>query len=83
MPSLAAGGNTLLPGLPERLQAEIKGLVPTDTGESVRVTSPKDRDFSVWSGGAVLANLPTFSSAWISQEEYEEHGPQIVFRKCF
>ncbi|KAL3052945.1 hypothetical protein OYC64_005469 [Pagothenia borchgrevinki] len=46
-----SGGNTLLPGLPERLQAEIKGLVPTDTGESVRVTSPKDRDFSVWSGG--------------------------------
>ncbi|KAK1889153.1 Actin-3 [Dissostichus eleginoides] len=78
-----SGGNTLLPGLPERLQAEIKGLVPTDTGESVRVTSPKDRDFSVWSGGAVLANLPIFSSAWISQEEYDEHGSQIVFRKCF
>uniref|UniRef100_A0A8D3ECL3 Actin-like n=1 Tax=Scophthalmus maximus TaxID=52904 RepID=A0A8D3ECL3_SCOMX len=46
-----SGGNTLLPGLPERLQAEIKSLVP-------------DRDFSVWSGGAVLANLPTFSSCF-------------------
>ncbi|KAK5853357.1 hypothetical protein PBY51_007149 [Eleginops maclovinus] len=80
---ILSGGNTLLPGLPERLQAEIKTLVPSDTGESVHVTSPKDRDFSVWSGGAVLANLPTFSSAWISREEYEEHGPQIVFRKCF
>ncbi|KAA8583410.1 hypothetical protein FQN60_015956, partial [Etheostoma spectabile] len=63
-----------------RLQAEIKGLLPTAMGESVRVTSPKDRDFSVWRGGAVLAQLPTFSSAWISLEEYEEHGPQIVFR---
>ncbi|XP_060908639.1 uncharacterized protein LOC132985323 isoform X2 [Labrus mixtus] len=78
-----SGGNTLLDGLPERLQAEIKGLVPPDTGESVHVTSPKDRDFSVWRGGAVLANLPTFSSAWISHEEYEEYGPQIIFRKCF
>uniref|UniRef100_A0A3Q3J2N1 Uncharacterized protein n=1 Tax=Monopterus albus TaxID=43700 RepID=A0A3Q3J2N1_MONAL len=39
--------------------------------------------FSVWRGGALMANLPTFSSAWISREEYEEHGPQIVFRKCF
>uniref|UniRef100_A0A671TZD3 Si:ch211-241j12.3 n=1 Tax=Sparus aurata TaxID=8175 RepID=A0A671TZD3_SPAAU len=78
-----SGGNTLLAGLPERLQAEVKGLVPSDMWESVRVTSPKDRDFSVWSGGAVLANLPTFSSAWISQEEYEEYGPQIVYRKCF
>ncbi|KAF3702527.1 Actin CyI, cytoplasmic Precursor [Channa argus] len=78
-----SGGNTLLPGLPERLQAEIKGLLPADISERVRVTSPKDRKFSVWSGGAILANLPTFSSAWISQEEYDEYGPQIVFRKCF
>nr|XP_046228181.1 uncharacterized protein LOC124050094 [Scatophagus argus] len=78
-----SGGNTLLAGMPERLQAEIKGLVSTDMAEIVRVTSPRDRDFSVWSGGAVLANLPTFSSAWISREEYEEYGPQIVFRKCF
>ncbi|XP_037305125.2 uncharacterized protein LOC119194817 [Pungitius pungitius] len=78
-----SGGNTLLPGLPERLRAEIRGLVPGDVGESVRVTSPGDRDFSVWRGGAVLANLPAFGEAWISQEEYEEHGPQIVFRKCF
>lgn len=77
------GGNTLLPGLPERLQAEVRGLVPSDMAVNVRVTSPKARDFLVWSGGAVLANSPSFSSAWISQEEYEEYGPQIVFRKCF
>ncbi|XP_010881104.3 uncharacterized protein LOC105017854 [Esox lucius] len=78
-----SGGNTLLAGLPERLQSEIRTMVPTDLAESVRVTSPKDRDFSVWCGGAVLANLTSFESAWISQEEYEEYGPQIVFRKCF
>ncbi|XP_056284869.1 actin, clone 302-like [Pseudoliparis swirei] len=78
-----SGGNTLLPGLPERLQAEIGGLVPADARASVRVTGPEDRDFSVWRGGAVLANLPAFGAAWISREEYEEHGPQIVFRKCF
>ncbi|XP_013120046.1 uncharacterized protein LOC100698705 isoform X1 [Oreochromis niloticus] len=78
-----SGGNTLLPGLPERLQDEIKGLLPSDMGGSVCVTSPKDRDSSVWRGGAVLANMPTFTSAWIGREEYEEYGPQIVFRKCF
>ncbi|KAL2081877.1 hypothetical protein ACEWY4_021695 [Coilia grayii] len=78
-----SGGTTLLAGLPERLQRELREMVPPDLAESVRVTSPKDRDFSVWSGGAVLANLPAFSAAWISQDEYEEFGPQIVFRKCF
>ncbi|XP_029900735.1 actin-like [Myripristis murdjan] len=54
-----SGGNTLLPGLPERLQAEIRGMVPADLVDCVRVSIPKDRDFSVWSGGAVLAILPT------------------------
>ncbi|KAG7331851.1 hypothetical protein KOW79_005820 [Hemibagrus wyckioides] len=78
-----SGGNTLLAGLPERLQHEISGLAPVGLGERVKVTSSPDRDFSVWRGGAVLANMPSFSSAWISQEEYEEFGPQIVFRKCF
>ncbi|XP_029965799.1 uncharacterized protein LOC115401659 isoform X2 [Salarias fasciatus] len=77
-----SGGNTLLPGLPGRLRAEVAALVPADLREAVRVSSPSDRDFSVWSGGAVLAGLPSFSSAWISQQEYEECGPQVVFRKC-
>ncbi|XP_027895755.1 uncharacterized protein LOC114158457 isoform X1 [Xiphophorus couchianus] len=80
---ILSGGNTLLPGLPERLQAEVKNLVPADMRVNVCVASPKDRRFLVWSGGAVLANLSTFNSAWISRGEYEEYGPQIVFRKCF
>uniref|UniRef100_A0A3B3VUV5 Si:ch211-241j12.3 n=1 Tax=Poecilia latipinna TaxID=48699 RepID=A0A3B3VUV5_9TELE len=64
---ILSGGNTLLPGLPERLQAEVKSLVPADMRVNVCVTSPKDRRFLVWSGGAVLANLSTFNSAWISR----------------
>ncbi|KAM9314899.1 LOW QUALITY PROTEIN: uncharacterized protein KZ484_024613 [Pholidichthys leucotaenia] len=80
---ILSGGNTLLPGLPERLQAEIKGLLPVDTRARVRVTSPTGRDFSVWSGGAVFASLPNINWAWIDREEYEEYGPQIVLRKCF
>uniref|UniRef100_A0A672Z986 Si:ch211-241j12.3 n=1 Tax=Sphaeramia orbicularis TaxID=375764 RepID=A0A672Z986_9TELE len=80
---ILSGGNTLLGGLPERLQAELRGLVTSDLWDGVRVSSPSDRDFSVWSGGAVLANGAGPGLAWISQDEYEEHGPQIVFRKCF
>lgn len=78
---LLSGGNTLLPGLPERLRQEIGRMCPADL--CVRVVSPPERDFSVWSGGAALASRPDLSGAWISAEEYEEFGPQIVFRKCF
>ncbi|XP_072296535.1 actin-1 isoform X2 [Eucyclogobius newberryi] len=80
---LLSGGNTLLPGLPERLAAELRALVPCEPRSCVQVSSPSDRDFSVWCGGAVLANLPSFYGLWISQSEYEEYGPQIVHRKCF
>lgn len=58
-------------------------MVPADLSACVRVISPRERDFSVWSGGAALALTPDLGSAWISAEEYEEFGPQIVFRKCF
>ncbi|TUG71445.1 actin [Bagarius yarrelli] len=78
-----SGGNTLLCGLSERLRSEISGLAPVCLGECVKVISSGDREFSVWRGGAVVASMPTFSSAWISQQEYDEFGPQIVFRKCF
>nr|AAI39517.1 Si:ch211-241j12.3 protein [Danio rerio] len=80
---LLSGGNTLLSGLAERLQLEVRAMVPLDLSACVRVSSPPDRDFSVWSGGAALASLPEQQSAWISAAEYEEFGPQIVFRKCF
>ncbi|XP_056436727.1 uncharacterized protein LOC130374150 isoform X1 [Gadus chalcogrammus] len=79
-----SGGNTLLAGLPERLQRELGRLEPGGPGGRVRVSSPADRGSSVWRGGAALASMPAPGGcAWISREEYEEHGPQIVFRKCF
>ncbi|KAL7872636.1 hypothetical protein SRHO_G00076190 [Serrasalmus rhombeus] len=78
-----SGGNTLLAGLPERLRSELGRLAPAGVSDSVRVLSPPGRDFSVWKGGAVLCGLQTFSSAWISRDEYEEFGPNIVHRKCF
>ncbi|XP_072532809.1 uncharacterized protein [Salminus brasiliensis] len=78
-----SGGNTLLAGLPERLQLELANLAPAGVADCVRVISSPDRDFSVWKGGAILSGMQTFSSAWISRAEYEEFGPNIVHRKCF
>ncbi|XP_039522114.1 uncharacterized protein LOC120475491 isoform X2 [Pimephales promelas] len=80
---LLSGGNTLLPGLPERLQQEVCGVCASDLSVCVRVVSPPERDSSVWSGGAALASRAELSGAWISAQEYQEFGPHIVFRKCF
>ncbi|XP_069743470.1 uncharacterized protein [Narcine bancroftii] len=80
---ILSGGNTMLTGLPARIQKEISSMVPLDLSEHVHVTSPANRDFTVWSGGATLASSSALDSAWISREEYHEFGPKIVHRKCF
>merc|ERR1711965_217241 len=85
-----SGGTTMFPNMPERLQAEIQGLVPEAT--KVKVIAPPERMISVWIGGSILASLSTFSRMWICKESdadatppitgYEEIGPRIVHQMC-
>merc|ERR1719178_344316 len=85
-----SGGTTMFPNMPERLQAEIQGLVPEAT--KVKVIAPPERMISVWIGGSILASLSTFNRMWINRESnpdaqppivgYEEVGPRIVHQMC-
>ena len=79
--TVLSGGSTLFPGIAERMQKEIASLAPAFT--NVKIIAPVDRKLSVWKGGSIFASLPTFQKMWISKEEYDEHGPSIVHRKCF
>jgi len=76
-----SGGNTMFPGLPQRLSKEINLLTPDSI--KVKVIDMPERKYAVWIGGSILASLPTFQQMWISKEEYNEQGPSIVHRKCF
>ena len=76
-----SGGTTLLPGFADRLNKEMKYLVAQDT--TVKIIAPPERLINSWVGGSVLASLTTFEQMWISRKEYDEHGPNIVRRKCF
>merc|ERR1712006_36096 len=62
--------------MPERLQAEIQGLVPEAT--KVKVIAPPERMISVWIGGSILASLSTFSRMWICRESNPDAQPPIV-----
>merc|ERR1712167_201637 len=72
--------------MPERLQAELQGLVPEAT--KCKVIAPPERMISVWIGGSILASLSPFSRMWIARDSnpdaqppvvgYEEVGPRIV-----
>jgi len=48
----------------------------------VKIIAGADRYYSVWTGGSTLSSLATFESQWITKEEFEENGAEIVHRKC-
>ena len=76
-----SGGTTMFPGMGERMHKELSQMAPATV--KVKVVAPPERKYSVWIGGSVLASLSTFQQMWITKQEYDESGPQIVHRKCF
>jgi len=79
-----SGGSTMYPGLPSRMEKEIKDLylqrvlkgdVEKLSKFKLRVSYPPRRKHMVFVGGAVLADImkdkPEF---WISKAEFQEQG---------
>ena len=78
-----AGGNTLLTGLAERLQAELLKLQSESSVPSAyNVVASPERRFCAWIGCSILASLPDFRGEWVTKREYQELGARIVRRKC-
>jgi actin-related protein len=75
------GGPAATVGLARRLQADLQVLAGQQY--QTKVIALKQPQFSPWVGGSILGSMSTFPKMWISRVEYEESGPEIVFRKCF
>lgn len=86
-----SGGSSMYPGLPSRLEKEIKRLyldkvLKGDTTRlskfKCRIEDPPRRKHMVFLGGAVLAEImkdrPEF---WFTRAEYEEKGVNILKRE--
>jgi actin-related protein len=76
-----SGGTTMYPGLKERLAKELHALLPSSV--RTKITAQPERKYSVWIGGSILSSLSSFQNMWITREEYNESGVQIVHRKWF
>ena len=76
-----SGGNTMFPGIADRMQKEITAL--SLPGPKIKITAHSESKYSTWIGGSIIASLPTFKQIWISKQEYEEVGPSIIRHKCF
>nr|XP_056722121.1 actin, cytoplasmic 2-like isoform X2 [Euleptes europaea] len=79
--TVLSGGNSMYPGIADRMQKEITALAPSTM--KIKIIAPPERKYSAWIGGSILASLSTFPKMWISKQEYDESGPSIVHRKCF
>ena len=79
--TVLSGGNTMFPGIADRMQKEITAFAPQTM--KIKIIAPPERKYSVWIGGSILASLSTFQQMWISKQEYDESGPSIVHHKCF
>ncbi len=73
------GGNSLLPGLDKRLEAELTSMLPDNIGKkvSVRVNAQKGRENFTWKGGAHLCSLSSFQGLWLTKQDYQETGATI------
>jgi len=87
-----SGGSTMYPGLPSRLEKEIrrlyleialKGKVEYLAKFKCRIEDPPRRKHMVFLGGAVLAEIMKDKQAfWMNKSEYDETGMNVL-RKCF
>ena len=77
-----AGGNTLFPGLPDRIANKMSShLLTEERGHllgDVKVIAAPERKEAVWIGGSVLASLSDFQERSISREKYLEHGSHFI-----
>lgn len=71
-----SGGTSQLPGLQERLKAEITSLAPS--GNTVEVHASENRQHAAFLGAAVLARLSSFSESVVTQDEWNVKGSEAL-----
>lgn len=76
------GAGSLIDKLPDRLMSDIQAMYPNPKVRVLANSNSAERKYAAWIGGSVLGSLGTFHQMWISKEEYKEHGPHIVEKRC-
>lgn len=61
---ILAGGSACLPGLAERLEIELCGLLSPSMFKGIKVVSPPYGANSAWFGAKLISNLSTFPETW-------------------
>ncbi|XP_072024163.1 actin, cytoplasmic-like isoform X2 [Amphiura filiformis] len=79
--TVLSGGSTMFPGIADRMQKEMTALAPPTM--QIKIVATPERSYSVWIGGSILGSHDSMEQMWITKQEYDESGPNIVHSKCF
>ncbi|KAL5547798.1 hypothetical protein UlMin_003029 [Ulmus minor] len=78
---ILTGGSTLFPRFAQRLEKELRPLVPNRY--QVKITALEDPILGVWRGGSLLASSPDFEAMCVTKAEYEELGSARCRQRFF
>ncbi|CCF55594.1 hypothetical protein KAFR_0A01560 [Kazachstania africana CBS 2517] len=68
------GGTSTIPGLSDRLMAELNSRLPALKFRMITTGHTRERQYQSWLGGSVLTSLGTFHQLWVGKEEYQDVG---------
>lgn len=78
---ILTGGSTLFPRFAQRLERELRPLVPDEY--QVKIITQEDPIIGVWRGGSLLASSPDFEAMCVTKSEYEEFGSARCHKRFF
>eukprot|EP00118_Oscarella_pearsei_P026689 m.310293 g.310293 ORF g.310293 m.310293 type:complete len:382 (+) comp50683_c0_seq1:690-1835(+) len=77
---ILTGGTSLLPGMKERLEADVLPAVGALQG--TKIIAEDDRAYLAWRGAALYASKDDFVDLCATKKDYDETGPKCIKRKC-
>lgn len=83
---IVVGGGSCIDGMTSQLQRQVEEVIhPHTPGWRIKTYTQNnyaERAVANWLGGSILSSLGSFQDFYITQQEYQEYGPNIVHRKC-
>ena len=71
-----SGGSSMFPNIKSRIyqELEVELVKRKKKNQTLKIIAPRERIFSVWVGGSILAMIPEFSQNWITRAKYYRDG---------
>ena len=76
-----SGGNTAFKDLNEKLQEELKNNFGKNLIINIIENDKIDHRFRCWVGGNILSTLEVFKKMWVTRNEWNENGNDIIHIK--